>query len=110
LGKGHKKYRALETVAQAIGQSVETLRSWEKAHSFDDDFQMSLRAAQLAGELEHEFDTRPLSEIIKKYATEYFRHSADVEYAKLSLERLRQTPLEVVRAGLKRARGSKKGT
>jgi len=49
MGKGFKKYKAMEKVAQSIGQSVETLRSWEKAYSSDDDFVMGLQSAELAG-------------------------------------------------------------
>ena len=30
MGKGLKKYKAMEKVAESVGQSVETLRSWEK--------------------------------------------------------------------------------
>jgi hypothetical protein len=30
VGKGMKKYRALEVVSEAIGQSVDTIRDWKK--------------------------------------------------------------------------------
>ena len=109
MGKGLKKYKALEKVARSVGQSVETLRSWEKAYGFDDDFAMGLRAAELAGELEDVLDAHPISYIIKEYGQEYFRHSSDVEYAKLTLGELRATPLEAVRDGLRKARASKTG-
>jgi len=109
MGKGLKKYKALEKVAQSVGQSVETLRSWEKAYRFDDDFMMGLRAAELAGELEDVLDAHPINHIIKEYGQEYFRHSSDVEYAKLTLSELRATPLEAVREGLRKARASKTG-
>ncbi|EAQ33928.1 hypothetical protein NB311A_02692 [Nitrobacter sp. Nb-311A] len=110
IGKGVKKYRALEDVARAIGQSVETLRSWEKAYGFDDDFMMSLRAAQMAGQLEEQLDTRAVKDIIEEHAQEYFRHTADIEYAKRKLGELRASPLNVVREGLKKARGAKNGS
>jgi hypothetical protein len=110
MGKGLKKYKALEKVAQNVGQSVETLRSWEKAYSFDDDFMMGLRAAELAGELEEVLDTgRRMDDIIEEYGQEYFRHSSDIEYAKRTLDELRATPLEAVREGLRKARASKTG-
>ena len=110
VGKGLKKFRALENVAQGIGQSVETLRSWEKAYGHDDDFMMALRAAGLAGELEQELDSRPIKEIVDEYGTEYFRHSSDVEYAKLTLGLLRASPLYAVRVGLRKARATKSGS
>jgi len=110
VGKGLKKFRALENVARGVGQSVETLRSWEKAYVYDDDFMMALRVAKLAGELEEELDSRPLIEIIDEYAAEYFRHSSDVEHAKLTLAELRAAPLDTVRVGLRTARATKTGS
>lgn len=50
IGKGYKKYRALEEVAGGIGQSVETLRYWEKALKLDTDYENELRFARIAGE------------------------------------------------------------
>lgn len=110
MGKGLKKYKALEKVAQGVGQSVETLRSWEKAYGFDDDFMMALRAAELAGELEEELDTHPVNRVIEEYGAEYFRHSSDVEYAKLTLGKLRAVTLDAVREGLRAARATKSGS
>jgi hypothetical protein len=110
VGKGLKKFKAQDRVAGEIGQSVETLRSWEKAYVFDDDFMMALRVAELAGELEEELDSRPVSELIAEYAAEYFRHSSDIEHAKLTLAELRAAPLDAVRLGLKTARVSKTGS
>jgi hypothetical protein len=109
MGKGLKKYKALEKVAQGVGQSVETLRSWEKAYGFDDDFMMALRAAELAGELEEEFDSRSINEMIQGYGAEYFRHASDLEYAKVRLGELRAVPLDAVREGLRKARAAKTG-
>ena len=108
VGKGMKKYRALDLVAEAIGQSVETLRSWEKFISGDDDFEMEIRSAKLAGRLESELDKLPLSEVIKLHGVEYCRHSADVEYAKIILRQIRAATLEEVRKRLRTARMSKK--
>lgn len=60
----------------------------EKAYGFDDDFMMGLRAAELAGELEDVLDRHPINYIIEQYGQEYFRHSSDVEYAKVTLREL----------------------
>ncbi len=65
MGKGLKKYKAMEKVAESVGQSVETLRSWEKGYAFDDDFVMRLRAAEMAGELEDVLDAKPERPIIE---------------------------------------------
>jgi hypothetical protein len=94
---------------KVVGQSVETLRSWEKAYGYDDDFTMPLSTARLAGELERELDSRPINEIIDEYGAEYFRHSSDVEHAKRTLGELRATPFDSVRAGLRKARARKNG-
>jgi hypothetical protein len=108
IGKGLKKYRALQVVADAIGQSTETLRSWEKFISGDDDLMMALEAARLAGELESELDKQPISKLIEKHATQYHRHTTDIEYAKLTLRELRSTPLDKIRQGLRSGRISKR--
>jgi hypothetical protein len=109
MGKGLKKYKAMEKVAESVGQSVETLRSWEKGYAFDDDFMMRLRAAEIAGDLEDVLDGKP-SRRLEEYPQEYFRHTSDIEHARLTLRELRDTPLEAVREGLRTARSSKSGT
>ena len=44
-----KKYRALELVSKSIGQSVDTIRDWEKGAKFDEDYSNELKCAELAG-------------------------------------------------------------
>lgn len=107
LGKGLKKYRALHLVADGIGQSVETLRSWEKFISGDDDLMVEVRSAKLAGELENEFDKHSISELIKSYGAEYHRRTADLEYAKQILGFIRSTLLKEIRDGLRSGRKAK---
>lgn len=108
IGKGTKKYRALQEVAENIGQSTETLRSWEKAIVLDDDLARFLEFARLAGELEGELDKRSERDLIKVYGTKYHRHTSDIEYAQNTLRLIRSTPLEKVRDGLRRARTAKR--
>jgi hypothetical protein len=111
MGKGLKKYRALQVVADAIGQSTETLRSWEKFVSGEDDFEFALLTAKIAGELEEELDKKPIPELIKMYGAEYHRNTSDLEYAKLALRDLRAKPLSEVRDGLRGGRiGRKSGS
>lgn len=55
IGTGWKKYRALETVANGIGQSVETLRDWEKELKADRDYSAEIRSAEIAGKHEAQF-------------------------------------------------------
>jgi hypothetical protein len=48
VGKGVKKYRALQLVSEAIGQSADTIRDWEKDTKFDEDYSNELQCAELA--------------------------------------------------------------
>jgi hypothetical protein len=108
VGKGMKKYRALQLVSDALGQSTETLRSWEKFISNDDDMAMELSAAEIAGQFEGDFDKLSIKEMINLYGAEYYRKVTNVEYAKLALETIRSTPLDEVREGLRSGRRAKK--
>jgi hypothetical protein len=104
VGKGSKKYRALQTVADGIGQSTETLRDWEKIVSMDEDLRMSLVAALLAGEHESELDSKHPSELRKTLAREYHRNMSDIERAHYELDRIRNTSLDDIRNGIRAGR------
>ena len=54
-GQGYKKYRALEIVGAGVGQSVETLRDWEKEEKFNEEYLVELQCAHIAGQHEQEF-------------------------------------------------------
>jgi hypothetical protein len=54
-GQGYKKYRALEIVGAGIGQSVDTLRDWEKDAKFNEEYSVELQCAHIAGSHEAEF-------------------------------------------------------
>jgi hypothetical protein len=108
VGKGIKKSRARETVANALGQSVETLRSWEKLVSHDDDLFYQLRAAELAGEFETEFDNSSFSELVKSHGAVFHRKTAHLEYAMRALSLIRSTSLDAIRNGLRQGRMAKK--
>jgi hypothetical protein len=108
VGKGMKKYRALQLVGDTLGQSTETLRSWEKFISGDDDLAMELGAAKIAGELEADLDKHSIKEMIELYGAEYHRNTTDLEYAHFALKSIRSTPIEKVREGLRSGRRAKK--
>jgi len=105
IGKGYKKYRALQTIGDGIGQSIETLRDWEKSIVGDDDLRMDLIAAQLAGEYEAELDSKSPTEL-RKLANEYHRNMSDIEMARYTLGGLRAYPLEAVKNGIRLERQS----
>jgi hypothetical protein len=108
LGKGLKKYRAQQLVADELGQSTETLRSWEKLIISDEDFAMDLEAGQLAGEFEADLDKGSISKLIEKHALQVHRNKTDIEYAKYALRGIRCTPLAKIREGLHAGRIAKK--
>ncbi len=55
VGQGMKKYRALEIVSEGVGQSVDTIRDWEKNFKFDDEYLDEMKCSELAGQHEREF-------------------------------------------------------
>ena len=113
VGKGLKKYRAQQLVADAIGQSVETLRSWEKTLSqqSDDDFTMEIEAANIAGQLEEELDEKsPFQRLEQEFGARYHRHSSNIDYARMMLSALRRDPLKDVKDGLRKSRATKHGS
>jgi hypothetical protein len=55
VGQGYKKYRALEEVGKAIGQSPEALRSWEKELERSRDRSIDLYCSELAGRYDRQF-------------------------------------------------------
>jgi len=50
-GSDRKKHQALMAVGEAIGQNIETLRTWEKKFKKDRDFSFGLNCAFVAGQL-----------------------------------------------------------
>ena len=96
-------------VGSEVGQSVETLRSWEKAALLDDDYRAWLDASALAAELETELDTHSIRALEEKYETESFRNSTDIHWAHSALRELRASPLSDIRAMLREARAKKSG-
>lgn len=55
IGKGYKKYRTLEEIGNAIGQSPETLRTWEKQLQKSYDRAIDLYCSELAGRFHNHF-------------------------------------------------------
>jgi hypothetical protein len=110
VGKGMKKHRALQVVGNSLGQSTETLRSWEKFIDGDEDMMMELHAAKIAGEFEGDFDRYLDEEIIKRHGAEWHRNMSDIEFARIALKQIRSTSLDAIRAGIRSTRAGKKKT
>jgi hypothetical protein len=102
-GKGFKKHRALAHVSEAIGQSTETLRSWEKALREDPEFEIYLWCAEAAGVHETELDAGPV--LLDEHGYEaHYRNASLMEHAKRVLREIREQSLADVRAGLRKSR------
>jgi hypothetical protein len=81
VGKGIKKYVALESVANALAVSAETIRDWERTLKDDDYFRHEWDAASLAGHIEEIQDTMSRREIIEKYTEWQFGFRTNVSMA-----------------------------
>jgi hypothetical protein len=110
VGRGMKKHRALQLIGDALGQSPETLRSWEKFVDGDDDIMMSLHAARIAGRWEGDLDNCLDKEIIERYGATYHRDVSDIELARSALKEIRSTTLDAIRAGIRHSRARKRST
>jgi hypothetical protein len=111
MGKGMKKYRALETVGAAIGQSEETLRSWQKLLFEDEDMEFDILAAHWAGAMEREIDScETEQELIAQYGNARPRHRnmTGIQHARDALHAIRATPLDDIREGIMAARSPTK--
>jgi hypothetical protein len=58
VGRGYKKYRALEEVGKAIGQSPEALRTWEKELEKSCDRSIDLYSSELADMYDLDFSRK----------------------------------------------------
>jgi hypothetical protein len=111
IGKGIKKYVALDAVANSLGQSTETLRSWEKSLLADIDRVDNLYSSRAAGfylaELE-EVETgkigRKRINLEQEIGGARFRNMSLFYRARTQFEELKMNPLDKVRAGLLESR------
>jgi hypothetical protein len=103
VGKGLKKYRARELVGDKLGQSTETLRSWEKLMLGDHDSMTDLRLAKLAGEMDN--DKHSIEDLVRKGLA----NTTDIWDVKVMLADIRRTPLDKIRAGIRSSRDKKSG-
>jgi hypothetical protein len=110
IGKGLKKYRALEQIADGLGQSVETLRDWEKTLMADDDFSVRLAAARIAGQFENEIDRNDMKALKEHFPVDYHRNVSDIEWARICLKDIRATPIAEIKKAIRHLRDAKSGT
>lgn len=109
VGKGHKKYRALEEIGGAIGQSPETLRSWEKALEMSGDHAIDLYCSELAGVYDRFFcgDNAATAPEFDEFGA--WRGLNHVDHAKYLHRNIVEMDLENIRAEIRRLRDRKNG-
>lgn len=102
VGKGFKKYIALEEVGEKIGQSPETLRSWEKEILKNDpDGEVDIFVATLAGKHLDLFETGQWRDALDTYEYGSFRSTPLVYLAHMRHEQLKKHDLSEVKRNLR---------
>ncbi|MGO9235042.1 MAG: hypothetical protein ACLP4V_13575 [Methylocella sp.] len=104
VGKGFKKYRALQEVADGIGQSSETLRDWEKQLLRSEDYSNDLYCSQLAGALESVLKSGNWHSIPDYEQYGSHRGPWNVEIAEVNLRIIEKRTFEEIRENIKRFR------
>jgi hypothetical protein len=106
VGKGYKKYRALEEVGTAIGQSSEALRTWEKELGKSRDRSVELYCSELAGRYDQHFQGAAKMEIPEE--EKHSRHrGVHFEHAELLHRQITTRQLEEIRDRIRHYRNAK---
>jgi hypothetical protein len=100
MGKGIMKEKALQEVADAIGQGLQTLRSWEKILREDEYLAAQIEPARCAGAWENELGTWEWEDLDHPD-----RSKRDA--ARDALAKIRRTGLKDISAGIRKDRQSK---
>lgn len=93
MGKGIKKYVALDNIGRQIGQSSETLRSWEKQFIKSEDSAFWLNIAEICGRYEDEIETAKFDIIPKHIREKAYRGETLVDFGQLCLLHLKTREL-----------------
>ena len=109
VGKGMKKYRALEEVGAGIGQSSETLRDWEKQLLQSEDYENDLYCARLAGRHSDELIGTHVSLAASVADFGEHRGTNNLVRAHLLLSRIEGTSFEEIRSNIRKYRQKNSG-
>ncbi len=108
VGQGKKKHIALSEIADALAQSTETLRSWEKLLQEIEEYSARLHAARLAGAFKKELETRTVESLEDEYGVDGFGNRSFWFLAHRELKRAENISLERIRSELDMVRRSKR--
>jgi len=103
-GKGLKKYIALEEVGNGIGQSPETLRSWEKQLMLDRDFNFRFSCAELAGVYCEELMSKDWSKIPEEEEFRKMRGMNMLDFSSNIVENLNNKNYSKIKEEIRRCR------
>jgi hypothetical protein len=107
VGKGYKKYRALEEVGAAIGQSAEALRTWEKELEKSKDEYNDLYCSELAGRYDQYFRGEANQPISDREKHPRHRGVNDFDNAKFLHEHITGCQLHEIRDRIRHFRNAK---
>ena len=107
VGKGYKKYRALEEVGQAIAQSPEALRTWEKELEKSRDRSIDLYCSELAGIYDLDFQGKEKMTISETENYGWHRGLSNFERAKYLHRQITERTMDEIRENIKRYRNAK---
>jgi hypothetical protein len=107
VGQGYKKYRALEEVGKAIGQSPEALRTWEKELERSRDRSVDLYCSELAGRYDQYFQGAEKIEIPETETNTLHRGLSNFDYAKYLHSEITARQLSEIRERIKLYRTAK---
>jgi hypothetical protein len=107
IGRGYKKYRALEEVGKAIGQSLEALRTWEKELEKSRDVSIELYCSELAGRYDQHFRGVEIMQIPEEEKHSWHRGLSNFEHAKYLHKRITSRQLEEIRDRIRHYRNAK---
>lgn len=110
VGAGMKKYRALEEVGAAIGQSPETLRAWEKSLKQSPDRDNDLYCCELAGHFKDSLDDKPLLELEQMEGYGWHRGTHDLNRARVRYREINKLSLEEIKSRITHYRQKQSGS
>ncbi len=109
MGRGMKKYRALEEVGNGIGQSAETLRDWEKGLERSPDYSNDLYCSELAGHFYSELKEGHFSDIPDHEEFGFWRGTGNIQRAKYLISRIEKLTFEEIKSKILEYRQKKTG-
>ncbi len=109
VGKGYKKYRALEEVGKAIGQSPEALRTWEKELERSRDRSVDLYCSELAGRYDKHFQGAETMEIPEAEMHTLHRGLNNCDHARYLHKNITDRQLSEIGDRIRRYRNAKSG-